>query len=373
MRHDTDESVDRGGLPRGGTPWDDLAWRDAALDWACERLAEHGLRERGREPDAVAAQRDGAAAGVRLRPWSVLVRFPVRTVGEGHETVWFKANPPAARYEAGLAQALAVWTPDHVLAPLAVDTDRGWSLLPDGGPLFADALDRGPDDPRAWEAPLRQYAALQRALTGRSDELRALGVPDARAAVLPGVFDRLVEDCRALEPADRKALLAQRPRLVEWCDELAASGIPDSLDHSDLHESQIFARGRGRYAFFDWGDAAVAHPFATLLVTGRMARRRFGPEALPRLRDVYLEAWTGGGTPTAELRRAVALATRLGAVHRAVCWGLSFPAPDGDPVGDGDGDTDGDGDARAGGEGAAEATARWLRELFAEPGLWDAE
>ncbi|WP_406858918.1 aminoglycoside phosphotransferase family protein [Streptomyces sp. HUAS MG47] len=371
MRHDMQESVDRGDYAHGVTPWDDPVWRDAALGWARERLAEHGLRELEEE-----REQGGAGAVVRLRPWSVLVRLTVGDdrvgggrirdvqvggdrVGDGHRTVWFKAGPPDGRFEAGLAQALAAWTPEHVLAPLAVDTDRGWALMPDGGTLFAHELDRGPADPRAWEAPLRQYAALQRTLTGRTDELLALGVPDGRPAALPAIFDRLVEECRALRPADRTALRARRPRLVDWCDELAASGVPDSLDHSDLQESQIFSPREGRYTFFDWGDAVVAHPFSTLLVTARLARRRFGPDVLPGLRDAYLEAWTGDGTSPAELRRTAALATRLAAVHRAVCWGRGFPVR---------GD---DGEVRSGDDETAEAMARWLRELFAEPGLWD--
>ncbi|WP_418955329.1 phosphotransferase [Streptomyces tritici] len=343
MRHDTTTTVDPADHPHGVTPWEDAGWRDAALDWARERLAEHGLRERG------------PAAEVRLRPWSVLVRLPVD--GDGHRTVWFKANPPSSRYEAGLGQALGAWVPEHVLVPLAVEAERGWSLLPDGGGLFRDELDRGLADARAWEEPLRQYAALQRALVGRTGDLLALGVPDGRPAALPAVFDRLVEECGALDPAARAALRARRPRLVAWCEELAATGVPDSLDHSDLHESQVLVRGQDRYTFFDWGDAAVAHPFSTLLVTGRLIARRFGTDPLPRLRDVYLEAWTGDGTPVAELRRTVALASRLGAIGRALSWARVFPVRDG----------------AAGGGDTAEATARWLHELFAEPGLWDTE
>ncbi|WOX26372.1 phosphotransferase [Streptomyces solicathayae] len=341
MRQEIAESVDRGDYPDGSTPWDRPAWQDEALGWVGDRLADLGLEERG--PRAV-----------RLRPWSVLVRL---TVGEG-AIVWFKANPAASAFEAGLGQALATWVPAHVLAPLAVDAGRGWSLLPDGGPILRDVLDRGPADPGAWEEPLRQYALMQRALTGRTEELRGMGVPDGRAAVLPEVFDEIVATSHGLESAERRALIGQRPRLVEWCEELASTGIADSLDHSDLHEDQVFARGGGRYAFFDWGDAAVAHPFTSLLVTARMARVRYGPDVLPRLRDAYLEPWTGDGRTKAELRRAVALACRLGAIGRACSWGRIFPGPDGD--------------GSAASKETSEATARWLRELFAEEGLWPA-
>ncbi|MFD0022142.1 aminoglycoside phosphotransferase family protein [Streptomyces sp. NPDC058382] len=334
-------SVDRGRYPDAVTPWEAPERRDAALAWAERGLAAHGLRTARR-------------LTVRLRPWSVLVRMSA----DGERDVWFKATPPAAAFEAGLTEALARWTPGHVLKPLAVDATRGWSLLPDGGRLFRDALRDGPDGPWAWEEPLRQYAAMQRALVPRTDEMAQLGVPDARMAVLPGVFDRLVEENTALDPATRASLRELRPRLKGWCDALAATGIPDSLDHADLHDGQFFtagaatAAGPGRFTFFDWGDAAISHPFCSLLVPLRTAADRYGPQVLPRLRDAYLEAWTDTGLPSAELRRAATLARRLGAVGRACSWARLFPdAGDGlTAVGDAEG-------------------ARWLRELLTEPEL----
>ncbi len=148
------------------------------------------------------------------------------------------------------------------------------------------------------------------------------------------------------------ALEALRPRVADWCEELASSGVADSLDHADLHENQLFAPVSGRYAFFDWGDALVGHPFCSLLVPARAARERCGPEVLPRLRDAYLEPWTGGGVTTAGLRRAVSLAWRLAALGRAASWGRMFPVPPGGP----------------GVSGDAEG-AYWLRELSAAPPL----
>lgn len=301
-------TVDRGRYQDVITPWEQSDWRDAALGWAERGLAAHGLRESGPRT-------------VRLRPWSVLVRMPV----EGHTAVWFKANPPASAFEAALTSALARWVPEHVLPPLAVDADRGWALLPDGGALFRHVLDRGPADPRAWEEPLRRYAHLQHALVPHVQEIERLGVPAARTVALPGIFDRVVAENTTLRRDDAERLRALRPRLVDWCAELAAVGVTDSLDHADLHEGQLFHPEPGRYTFFDWGDATVSHPFCSFLVPARAAAARHGPEVLPRLRDAYLEPWTGHGRTTAELRRAVTLAWRLSALGRACAWGRLFP------------------------------------------------
>ncbi|MER8044420.1 aminoglycoside phosphotransferase family protein [Streptomyces sp. NPDC094032] len=326
--------VDRGSHPGAVTPWEDASWRAAALGWAERELARHGLRERGPRE-------------VRIRPWSVLVRFRVGT-GE-RDAVWFKANPPGSAFEAALGGALADWVPEHVVIPLAVDARRGWSLLPDGGPLLRQALDTGAAGPGAWEEALGQYAAMQRVLTPYAERLTALGVPGAGHADLPSLFDTLVEDNPRLGPDTRRALREGRPRLADWCAELAATGIPDSLDHSDLHEAQLFAPAPGRYTFFDWGDAAVAHPFTSLLVPARAARQRYGPEVLPRLRDAYLDPWTAPGTPLRDLRRAATLAIRLATLSRAVSWQRLFP---GTPRDEGD-----------------EASAHWVGELFAESTL----
>ncbi|MER5433185.1 aminoglycoside phosphotransferase family protein [Streptomyces sp. NPDC002588] len=340
MWTDVPVTVDRGDYPDAVTPWEDEDWRAAALGWAERELAALGLRVSGER-------------AVRLRPWSVLVRLPVDGpvdgAVDGAGPVWFKANPPDSRFEASLGEALAAWVPEHVQGPLAVRADRGWALLPDGGPLFRELLDRGAADARDWENMLRQYAAVQRMLVPHVDAIEALGVPSGRTADLPALFDRLLDGNGVLGARGRAELRALRPRLVDWCAELAATGIPDSLDHSDLHDGQIFAREPlERFLFFDWGDASVAHPFTSLLVTSRIAARRFGADVLPRLRDAYLEPWTDTGLSAAELRRAVVLATRLGAVGRAAAWGRSFPGAGGGP------------------DDSAEGAARWLREVFTE-------
>jgi len=261
------------------SPWDDPAWRAAAVAWIDEALAGHGLTRTGPvEP--------------RVRPWSIVARIAT----DRSEPVWFKHNAPGAGYESPLSAALGRWAPDRVLVPLAVDADRAWTLLPDGGPTLREWLSDGDGDRDAlsgWARLLALYSELQVGLVGRVPELVGMGVPDLRPAVLPGALDRLLDEPRvAAGVGDGLARLrAFRPVFAGWCEELAATGIPASLDHSDLHDNNVLPRD-GRFAFYDWGDSAVAHPFTSLLVALRFAALRFPDRAdLDRLRDAYLEPW----------------------------------------------------------------------------------
>ncbi|MFE4667138.1 hypothetical protein ACFRI7_27340 [Streptomyces sp. NPDC056716] len=52
--------------------------------------------------------------------------------------------------------------------------------------------------------------------------------------------------------------------------------------------------------------------------------RAHGSGVLPRLRDAYLEPWTGDGHTAAELRQALRPAGRLAALGRVGAWGRLF-------------------------------------------------
>lgn len=328
-------------LPAEFSPWGDPEWRAGVTAWIHDRLREAGARSIGEfQP--------------RIRPWSVAGRV-VTDLGP----VWFKANPPGAAFEPALARALSRWVPDLVLTPLAIDAGRGWSLLPDGGTMLGDAMDGA----GAWEEPLRRYAELQRAVSGHAAEMVQLGVPDLRPARLPARFAALagcaqvkeqVGTADGITAGQYAALEELAPRLAQWCGRLAASPVPPSLDHSDLHDHSVFAAPGGRYTFFDWGDASIAHPFTSLLVYLRVVAARHGLEPgapeLARLRDIYLEPWTAEH-PAADLREEVRLAMRVGGIGRALTWQRAFPET-----------------ARYIRQDHGAAMARWLANLL-EPGL----
>ena len=219
--------------------WHDPQWQAAAHSWIRGTLEGLGTPVTGEIEET------------RVRPWSVTHNAP--TAGGIR---WFKANTMDCAYEAGLVKALAAWVPDSVLTPLAVDEKRGWLLTADLGPTLRESLpDHREARLRAWREMLQAYAVLQRTLAPHAQSMTQLGVPDMRPEVLPGRLRELLAETTVDGEVDSKTY-------GEWCAELAADGIPASLQHDDLHDDNVFPGNR----FFDWGDSAVAHPFSCLLV-----------------------------------------------------------------------------------------------------------
>jgi hypothetical protein len=159
------------------------------------------------------------------------------------------------------------------------------------------------------------YADLQMDLASDVDTLLSLGVPDLRLLSLPDLYARLLDDIDAA-PRFRSAL----PQVIEYCAELAAYQVQETIQHDDLHDDQVFVRG-GRYYFLDWGDACISHPFFTLSVTleGGLA---WGVDDIEGsldtapFRNAYLSAYAKAHG--ADMVVASDVAVRLGWVCRAV-------------------------------------------------------
>ncbi len=264
----------RGPRPRGRlrfarrvviATWTDPRWLDEAHGWVRDHVAPAGPIE---QP--------------HLRPWSTVLRVPT---AEG--TLFFKANAPATRHEAVMLEVLARRAPGFLPELVALDGDRGWLLLRDAGTRLRERPSAA-----SWAAVLDQYADLQAAAAPSADALVAAGVPDRRLAVLPELYERLGGD---------------RDVADELCEQLRAFGLPETIQHDDLHDGQVFLRD-GHMRLLDWGDACVSHPFMTLAITAGIA----GDDAV----DAYLARWGD----SARLRTAVAPAQRLAGVTRALQW-----------------------------------------------------
>jgi len=225
--------------------------------------------------------------------------------------VWFKWCAPVQGFEPRLTGALFARWADCLPRVLDYDEARAWLLLEDAGTSMG-ALG---NPPQLWLRALARYAELQRGEAAYVADHLAHGVPDLRAASWPARYKELVCAELPLERSERQRLVEFGPRFEELCGELAAHGIPDSVQHDDLHHANVYADGE-HLRVLDWGDASISHPFASLVVTFRFLEERNhlppGDPWFARLRDAYLEPWGSG------YGEAFALAQRTGIFAHAM-------------------------------------------------------
>jgi hypothetical protein len=242
------------------------------------------------------------------RPWATVWRVPL---ADG--VVWFKACAPVQAFEPRLTAELFARWPGRVADVLGYDEERAWLLTADAGtPIRASG-----NPPEAWLSALPVYAELQRGEAAHAHDHLAHGVPDLRVPSLPARYEDVLSHELPLDDDEVGRLRAFAPRFAELCEELVAHGVPDSIQHDDLHYANVYRHGE-RLRFVDWGDASISHPFASLVVTFRFLEEFNklppGDPWFERLRDAYLEPWGP------DLAEAFALAIRVGAFAHAIAW-----------------------------------------------------
>jgi hypothetical protein len=274
----------------------------------------------------------GEIEQIHLVPWSTVLRVPA-VDGE----LFFKAASISGTFEPALTLMLAERVPERIAEPVAVELERGWMLTRSAGTRLRELV-HSAADLHHWTTLLPAYAALQIELAPEVDELLRLGVPDRRLARIPALLADLLEDTDALmvdlpdglTSEELARMRKELPEIAKLCAELAGFGIPETLQHDDFHDGNVFVRD-GRHVFFDWGDSCVSHPFHTLVVTLRSVAARLdlepGGSDLLGLRDAYLEPFAVFAEPAA-LREAFDLAYRVGTIGRALAWYAYVPETD---------------------------------------------
>lgn len=286
--------------------WLDPSWRARALQWVDDRLAELGQARTG-EPEQP-----------HVRPWATALRVPTN-----RGPVWLKASAEGTAYEHGLLQVLADVAPDLVLAPLAGDPQRAWSLLPDGGTTLRAWLAEHEDERfRRWAEVLREHAALQRATAPAADRLLTAGTPDLRPTAVAGLVESVLADPSIDVSSRRRAEREWSQHMAEVAAALADSAVPTAIQHDDLHDNNVLLDD-STYRVFDWGDASVSHPFGVFLVFRRALANSAGIEErgpeLTRLQDTYLECFSDLA-PQSELIMDLRRAEYVAGLGRICSW-----------------------------------------------------
>jgi hypothetical protein len=289
--------------------WASVEFRDELRDWCSARI--------------------GPVTGMtqqKLRGWATVWRV------ESADGVWFaKQNCPGQQLEAPLMEALAELVPDRVV-PVTAAGD-GFLLTPDQGPVFDETAG---DDLENWVRLARDAALLQRELVTHLDRILALGATCLRPEECGDYVDARVEqhaalpadDPRRLAPEVADRLRAHVPVVRRWSEEVAALGLPLTLNHNDLHENNVFDVD-GRLRFFDFGDALVTEPLAVLLIPLNILGEKLGagPDdpRLWRVADAALEVWSDL-VPSDRLRAALPAALQLGRCGRVESWVQVHPS-----------------------------------------------
>lgn len=291
-------------------------WRDALVIAAAHEWMTMQVQRAGRVIT-------GPITEAHARPWSLVYR-----AASSHGRLYLKLTGPSQAHEAALTALIAPGAVEIIPEVLAVDAKRGWLLLGDAVLPLRETL-AGDALLDAWAAFLPRYAELQRTFVGREKELLATGTPDRRLDRLATSLEAVIGDAEIFAPLagdslamPHNELVALLPRLPRLCDELAALGIGPTVQHNDLHDWNLFSGSRGQVVALDWGDACVTHPFLSLWTVERAAADRLGAAgeaAIDRLRESYLDAWTGLA-PKRALRSAARIGATLGGVTRALCW-----------------------------------------------------
>lgn len=293
-------------LPSHARAWGDPAFADELVAWAGEQVGPIRAMEQ-----------------VKLRVWAAV--WAVET--ETHR-YYLKQNCELQAFEAALVAELAALVPDRVVPVVAVDAGRGLLLTPDQGQVLGDST--ADDDLDLWGRVVAAGAALQREVASASASLAGCGLtaipPEEAAAYLARRVDELGAlpegDPRRLPADDAAALRAHLPVVRAWAEQVAALGLPVTLNHNDLHENNVFRVGE-ELRFFDFADALLTEPLGALLIPLNMLAGRLeaGPDD-PRLRrvaDAALEVWSDLA-PAAELRAALPAALQLARLGRVESW-----------------------------------------------------
>jgi hypothetical protein len=261
----------------------------------------------------------------KLRGWATVWRV------ESAEGVFFaKQNCRLQNFEVTLVPALARIAPSRVVPVRAAD--HRFLMTPDQGPTFLETVGEalGP-----WVRLAREAALLQRDVLGHVDELSSAGATTLTVEGLPDYFQERVEQYAELPDDDPRRLAgdvagrlrALLPDVRRWAEQLGALGLPITLNHNDLHESNVFDVD-GRLRFFDFGDALLSDPLLVLLIPLNVLSDQLKAPAddprLGRVVEAALEVWSDL-VPLAELRAALPAALQLARLGRVESWVRSQP------------------------------------------------
>lgn len=290
-------------VPDPRAEWTDPTFLDELRDWVAGTTGQVATLEQ-----------------VKLRPWASVWRAETAS-----GTFFVKENCAGQAFEAGLVAELSIWVPDLVVPVTAIHHGRGRLLTADQGPTLADVASHDLD---SWCHVVVEAAHLQRRVASYAGRMLDLGLTrlapgeaaDYAAARARQLAALPAPDPRRVSAAEADRVTASLSGLRRWADAELSLQLPLTLQHSDLHEHNIFARSR---RFFDYADSVISTPLGVLLVPlntlAHLLDAGPGDQRLWRVANAYLEVWSDL-VSMRELRATLPAALRLARLARLESW-----------------------------------------------------
>jgi hypothetical protein len=283
-------------------------WLRDLCEWIQEQIEPVNLRLTGQFRQLTAS------------PTFNLIRF--ETNGPA---LWFKAIGEPNIREFRIVSTLATRFPSFL--PRIVASLPEWNAW-----LMAEAEGASPDaNFDDWNTISARLAELQTMSLQETAHLLAVGCRDISSASLLScldeffaTMDELMRRQTKTPPSilSSKELLALSNRLKDALSALAASGIPDALNHLDFNPGNILVSDR-HCTLIDWAEAAIGHPFITFEYLLEHFTR-LGSESRSRLAELtssYSEQWERFASPLA-IARSLSLAPLVAVFAYAVSSGI---------------------------------------------------
>ena len=96
--------------------------------------------------------------------------------------------------------------------------------------------------PEAWHAVLPRYAELQIGEAAHTVDTSRMTFP-TRLERLAALYEDLASREFPIDATDHARLRAAAPHFATLVEELASHGIPETVQHDDLHFGNVFSKG----------------------------------------------------------------------------------------------------------------------------------
>jgi Phosphotransferase enzyme family len=261
---------------------------------------------------------------VKQRAWST-----VWTLENASGRFYLKQAAPGFDVEATLLSALCSWRPSSIVELLAADSKRGWLLTRDAGRMLHDVMFDEPENGRAQvRSILLAYAELQVACLQPDAPPFDEVLEDRSPATMAQSFAAVVRDDALLRhggstSGDFEQRNRRLQKIEQLCRELATLALPLTLEHGDLHTSNIMISVDGTPRIADWGDACWTTPLHGLVmcmddIAGRHKIGRDDPWFGQLIED-HIDAWRRAGS-NCDFHRAMDIIRALVPVSGVLQW-----------------------------------------------------